>query len=174
MAIRNGLKVGQLGVTLIVRDAAAAADFYKDVLGAEEIHRHVTADGAGVHGIELKLGEAHLTLATENPNLTKAPRPDWPRSPHSAGTTTAFFTVYVDDVDAVVARALAAGATSPNGRDPVQDTHWGDRVGQFVDPAGHVWRLQTAKEEVVFEELPTCFEALRAAHSARAAQRAAN
>ena len=40
MAIEGKQAVGQFGVTLIVQNGAAAADFYRDVLGAEEIQRN--------------------------------------------------------------------------------------------------------------------------------------
>ncbi len=158
MAIRNGLRPGQMGVTLIVKDPAAAAEFYRDVFGAEELVRYEQQSGilpeGTVTAVEMRIGNAHLIVERENPRFAQAPRPDWPRSPLSAATTTAFFTLYVDDVDAVVARALAAGASLPNKGPAVEDAHWGDRVGQFIDPAGHFWRVQTAQEEVSYSDLP--------------------
>jgi len=176
MAIVDGLAAGQLGVTLLVKDPLAAAAFYRDALGAREVRRWGTGVGAprageAVTAVELRLGAACLTVTMENPRWREAPRPDWPRSPQSAGTTTAFLTCYVDDVDAVLARALAAGASLPSAEaEPVQDAFWGDRVAQFVDPAGHVWRVQTRLEDVAFDELPARFEALQAARrAARAA-----
>lgn len=175
MAIAGGLRVGQLGVTLIVKDVAAAAGFYRDVLGAEEIARY-----AGMHpepppgvvpdSIEMRLGDAHLIVTRENPRWREAPRPDWPRAPDSAGTTSAAFTLYVEDVDAVFAQALAAGATRRIPTDGPEDGYWGDRVAQFLDPAGHPWRIQSRREDVERSALPTRLEAAKAAH--RAARRA--
>ena len=171
MAIKDGLRVGQLGVTLIVRDVDAAADFYRDVLGAEEIRRHgspLPADPPGLpsHAAELRLGDTHLVVARENPRWREAPRADWPRSPASAGASSVALTLYVEDVDATFAQALAAGA-SPQARDgQPEDAYWGDRVVQFHDPFGHVWRIQTCQEEMAFEELPARFEAARQAHRA--------
>ena len=166
MAIKGSLRRGQLGVTLFVRDISAATAFYRDILGAQEIHRHVLPDGR-LASVELRVGEAHLAVAGENLNLKDAPRADWPRSPDAAGTTTVLLTVYVDDVDETVARALAAGAVVPTDKEPIQDTYWGDRVAGLIDPAGHLWRLQTAREEVTFDELPGRAEAFVAAHRAR-------
>ena len=168
MAIAGGLRVGQLGLTLIVQDVAAAVDFYRDVLGATLIREHrslVPTDPPGpqLFSAEMRLGDAFLCVTMENPRWREAPRPDWPRSPVSAGAPSTFCTLYVDDVDAVVARALAAGATLPNAQPPVQDAYWGDRVAQIHDPAGHVWRLQTRREDVAFEDLPARFERHRAA-----------
>src|SRR5262245_50000749 len=99
MAVKGGLRVGQLGVTLIVQDVAAAAAFYMDVLGAEEVRRHSSAlptdpPGPDVHSVELRLGDAYLIVARENPRWREAPRPDWPRSPISAGAASTAFTLY--------------------------------------------------------------------------------
>ena len=132
MAIKGKQAVGQLGVTLIVQDVAAAADFYRDVLGAEEVQRNFSfgpnkPPGSEALSAELKLAGAYLIVAKENPRWSEAPRPDWPRSPLSAGAASVFLTIYVDDVDAVFERAIAAGAT-PQVRDQFpQSTYWGDR-----------------------------------------------
>jgi PhnB protein len=58
--------------------------------------------------------------------------------------------VYVDDVDAVVARAVAAGAKLTR---PVADQFYGDRSGGVTDPFGHVWYLMTHVEDVSDEEM---------------------
>jgi PhnB protein len=95
MAIKGKQSVGQLGVTLIVQDVAAAADFYRDVLGAEEVQRNFSfgpnkPPGSEVLSAELKLAGAYLIVAKENPRWSEAPRPDWPRSPLSAGAASVF------------------------------------------------------------------------------------
>ena len=58
--------------------------------------------------------------------------------------------LYVDDVDATFARAIAAGATQ---RRAVADQFYGDRVGTLVDPFGHVWTVATHVEDVSPEEM---------------------
>jgi len=58
--------------------------------------------------------------------------------------------VYVEDVDDVFARALAAGATETR---PVQNQFYGDRSGQFVDPWGHRWNVASRVENVSPEEM---------------------
>ena len=164
MAIKGKQTVGQIGITLIVQDVAAATDFYRDVIGAEEIRRsfsHGPADAPGAEplGAELKIAGAYLIVAKENPRWREAPRPDWPRSPISAGASCGFLVVYVDDVDDVFARAVAAGATSlAKGQGP-QETYWGDKVVRIVDPFGHGWALQTRLEDVAEEDLPARFQA---------------
>ncbi|MBW6399787.1 VOC family protein [Roseomonas sp. HJA6] len=169
MAIVGRQAVGQIGVTLIVRDVAAAADFYRDVFGAEEVERSfrlapTDAPGDEATAAELRLSGAYLIVAKENPRWREAPRPDWPRSPASAGATSVGVTLYVDDVDEVFARAVAAGVRALGGTGTVEATFWGDRHIQFHDPFGHLWRVMTRIEDVEATELPARFAAERAAH----------
>ncbi|WP_165839058.1 VOC family protein [Roseicella frigidaeris] len=176
MAIPGRQGIGQLGVTLIVQQVAAAADFYRDVLGAEEVDRGAAAYPGGpppaglpageVTWAELRLAGAHLLVVRENPRWREAPRPDWPRSPIAAGAPSTCLTLYVDDVDAVYARALAAGASPTARNSGVEDGYWGDRMVQFHDPFGHVWRIMTRREDVEVADLPGRYEALRQAHRA--------
>jgi PhnB protein len=58
--------------------------------------------------------------------------------------------MYVEDVDAVVSQAVAAGAKLVR---PVQDQFYGDRLGSVADPYGHVWHVSTHKEDLSLEEL---------------------
>jgi PhnB protein len=58
--------------------------------------------------------------------------------------------LYVDDVDAVTTRALAAGAKLMR---PVKDQFYGDRTGTLTDPFGHQWTIATHKEDVSLEEM---------------------
>ncbi|MDF2994967.1 MAG: hypothetical protein K0R27_604 [Xanthobacteraceae bacterium] len=162
MAIRGGPRAGELGVTLIVRDVAVAAEFYRVVLGAEVIRHH--GSGPEVDAVEMRLGEASLVVTRENPRYREAQRPDWPCSPTSAGAATSFFTVHVTDVDAVLARAIAMGA-SPQARGArPEDVYWGDRVAQFHDPSGHVWRIQTRLEGKEPDDLPAQLAAAKAGY----------
>jgi PhnB protein len=72
------------------------------------------------------------------------------RGPVSLGGSPVMLHLYVDDVDAVVARAVAAGAKLVR---PVQDQFYGDRSGTVTDPYGHVWHVATHKEELSTEEI---------------------
>jgi PhnB protein len=177
MAVKGSQRVGQFGINLIVKDVEAAARFYAEVLGAEEICRHYAPeidDPPWPHAIsvEMRLSNAYLRVSMENPRWQEAPRPDWPRSPQSASAPSAIMHLYVDDVDAVLTKALAAGATPRTDRTTPEDTYWGDRIAQFHDPAGHVWRIQTCVEEVAIDELPARYRAARAAYRAAKQARA--
>jgi PhnB protein len=71
-------------------------------------------------------------------------------SPISLGGSPVTVHVYVEDVDAVFARALELGATVAR---PVEDQFYGDRLGQFVDPWGHRWSVASHVEDVSEEEM---------------------
>ncbi|GAA2748837.1 VOC family protein [Kitasatospora cinereorecta] len=133
---------------LCVDGAAAAIDFYAAVLGTTERVRIPGPDGRIGHA-ELQLGNAVLMLADEFPDMGF-------RGPKSIGGTPLTLHVYVEDVDAVFARALAAGATSL--RD-VRDEFYGDRTGQFEDPFGHRWSIASHVEDVPEDELQRRAEA---------------
>ncbi|MFG2640471.1 VOC family protein [Streptomyces sp. NPDC048370] len=127
---------------LSVDGAAAAIDFYVAVLGATERMR-MPAPGGTVGHAELQLGSSVLMLADEYPGIGF-------RSPKTLGGTPVTLHVYVQDVDAVFAKALAHGATELR---PIKDEFYGDRTGQFEDPFGHRWSVATHVEDVSAEEL---------------------
>jgi PhnB protein len=58
--------------------------------------------------------------------------------------------IYVDNVDKMFERAIAAGATEKR---PVKDEFYGDRTGTVEDPFGHVWSIATHVEDVAPEEM---------------------
>jgi len=74
------------------------------------------------------------------------------RGPKSIGGTPFSLHLYVEDVDAVFAAALAAGAKELR---PVQDQFYGDRSGTLEDPWGHHWNLATHVEDIDPEEMAT-------------------
>src|SRR5262245_32805811 len=92
---------------------------------------------------ELQLGDSVIMLADEFPDMGF-------RSPKSVGGTSVMISVYVEDVDALFDRALAAGASALR---PVRDEFYGDRTGQFEDPFGHRWSVATHVEDVAPEEM---------------------
>lgn len=119
---------------LVVNNCLAAIDFYKTVLGAEEGHRMMSADGRKVMHGELILDGHKLFVSDEFEKSEGGTL----QSPQKLGGTATRVTLEVDDADAVVARATAAGATVNM---PVQDMFWGARYGKFVDPFGHEWGI---------------------------------
>jgi len=127
---------------LIVDGAAAAIEYYKKIFGAVEVMRMPGPDGRIGHA-EIKIGDSHVMLADENPEMNA-------HSPKSAGGTAISLVLYVDDVDKVVERAVAAGGKLER---PVEDKFYGDRMGGVEDPFGHRWYVGTHIEDVSPEEM---------------------
>jgi len=128
--------------SLTVRDAAAAIEFYKKALGAEELMRMPMPNGKIGHA-EIKVGDSIIFLNDEFPEMGN-------KSPQTLGGNSGALYLYVQDVDKAFKRAVDAGATS---KMPVSDMFWGDRYGQVVDPFGQVWGLSTHVEDVEPEEI---------------------
>jgi PhnB protein len=127
---------------LIVDGATAAIDFYTSVLGAKERMRMPGPDGSVGHA-ELEIGDSVVMLADESPDMGA-------RSPKAIGGSPVSIMVYVEDVDATFAAALAAGATEAQ---PLEDKFYGDRSGSFEDPWGHSWHVASHVEDVAPEEM---------------------
>lgn len=127
---------------LTVDGAGEAIEFYVDVLGATVRGRMDGPDGKVGHA-ELEIGDSVIMLADVFPDMGQS-------TPKDLGGTPVMVMVYVEDADATVAKALAAGATEVS---PVQDQFYGDRSGLFEDPWGHRWNVATHVEDVPPEEM---------------------
>ena len=127
---------------LCIDGAEAAIGFYAKVFGAVERMRLPAPDGRIAHA-ELAIGDGLIMVSDEFP--------DWGAlAPGSIGGTPVTISVYVEDVDAVFATAIKAGATS---RAPVKDQFYGDRGGQLTDPFGHRWMVASHIEDLTPEEV---------------------
>lgn len=127
---------------LYVDGAAAAIDFYRKAFGAKETARFPNPDGTIGHA-DLMIGGGHIMLADASPGMGI-------RGPEAFGGSPVSLCVYVEDVDEVVARAVAAGAKLTR---PVADQFYGDRTGGLTDPFGHSWYFMTHVEDVSAEEM---------------------
>ena len=137
---------------LIVRGAAAAIDFYKRAFGAKEKVRMSRPDGGVMHA-EIQVGDSMIMLTDENPAWgSMAP-------PSLAGSPTHVM-LYVRDVDAFVARAVAAGAKVAMA---LENMFWGDRYGKITDPFGHHWSVATHVEDMSPKEMKRRADAWAAA-----------
>jgi PhnB protein len=122
---------------LIMSDAAKAIDFYKKTLAAKEVKRMARPDGKVGHA-ELKIGDSKIMLADECPEMNVY-------SPEANGNSSISLHLYVKDVDAVVKKAVHAGAKLLM---PVENMFYGDRSGTFEDPFGYKWHVSTHVEDV--------------------------
>ena len=127
---------------LIVSGASDAIAFYKKALGAQEVMR-LADPGGKVHHAEIKIGDSRIMLADEHPEIQAL-------SPKTVGGSPVSIHLYVEDVDAAVERAVAAGAKLVR---PVADQFYGDRVGGIEDPFGYRWFIATHKEDLTTEEI---------------------
>jgi len=141
----------RLSPYLVVDGAAQAIAFYRDVLGAE-LRMQMPGPGGRIGHAELSFGDdSLLMLADEHPEMGIL-------GPKKVGGTAVTISLYVDDVDATFASALAAGAVEER---PVATQFYGDRLGQFLDPWGHRWSVATHVEDVSPEEMQRRAEAER-------------
>ena len=134
---------------LIVTGAAEAIDYYTKVFGATELMRFPGPDGKVGHA-EIKIGTSIVMLADEAPDKGY-------RSPQSLGGSGTGIMLYVEDVDGVFDRAIAAGGKA---QQAVTDQFYGDRSGSLIDPFGHMWTVATHVEDVAPEEMQRRMEAM--------------
>jgi PhnB protein len=129
---------------LTVQDAGKALEFYAAVFGATERMRFPGPGGIIVHA-EIEIGDSVVMVENENPQRgTKAPPPG------GLAGFPAYLFIYVQDVDAVIARAAELGAAVQR---PAQNQFYGDRDGYIIDPFGHGWTVASHVEDVTPEEL---------------------
>ena len=121
---------------LSIRGAAEAIEFYKKAFGAKEIMRMPGPDGKLGHA-EISIGGSRIMLSDEYEEMAFF-------GPQTRGGTTVLIHLYVKDVDATVARAIAVGGKVVR---PVKDQFYGDRTGSIEDPFGHMWYVATHKED---------------------------
>lgn len=127
---------------LAVRNAVGAIEFYKRAFGATENNRLEWGDGSIMH-CALQIGDSVFMLGEEMPEMGSS-------SPQTIGDSPAGIMMYVQDVDAAMARAVEAGAEVEM---PPADMFWGDRFGKLKDPFGHKWSLATQIENVDNDEM---------------------
>ncbi len=125
---------------LAIRRAKEAIAFYRDVFGARIVD--VTEFGGVVAHADLDFGFGLLQLGEPNPEYRLVASPEGDDDCYSMG-------LYVPDVDAVVDRAVAAGATV---REAPSDFVSGDRFASIRDPFGVRWSVMTRVEDISEEE----------------------
>jgi PhnB protein len=127
---------------LICKGAADAIAFYAQAFDAVELGRLPGQDGRLLHAM-LRIGDSALMLTDEYPEQNEL-------GPQALKGSPVTIHLYVPDVDATVARAVAAGARVTM---PVSDMFWGDRYGTLEDPFGHRWSVATHVRDLTPEEI---------------------
>ncbi|QDT41488.1 hypothetical protein Pan241w_15500 [Gimesia alba] len=127
---------------LVCAGAADAIEFYKSAFGAVEQMRLPGPDGKLMHAC-LQIGDSRMMLADENAECGGL-------GPQALKGSPVCLHLQVEDVDASVKQAVAAGAKITM---PVADMFWGDRYGMLEDPFGHRWSVATHVRDVSLDEM---------------------
>lgn len=127
---------------LVVEDVQLAIDFYKSAFDAKEVFCCKGPDDRIFHA-EIEIGDTRLMLGPTCSESRCLP-------PSKLEGTSCSFYLYVPDADAAFGKAVVAGAKEEMG---VEDTFWGDRMGQVTDPFGHRWSLATHKEDLTAAQI---------------------
>jgi PhnB protein len=135
---------------LICAGAAEAIEFYKKAFGSTETSRLAGPNGKLMHG-SIRIGDSTVMLVDEMPEYGSL-------GPKALNGSSVLIHLYVEDVDAFTARAVAAGAKITM---PVQDMFWGDRYGQLEDPFGHRWSVATHVRDVGAVEMQQAMQKMR-------------
>lgn len=134
---------------LVVGDAAGAIEFYKQVFEATELFRQADADGKVRHA-EVVIGDSPIMLTDEAPEYGMS-------GPRAMGGSPVSIFLYIEDVDDLFDRAIAAGAEEV---EAVKDQPEGDRRGGVRDPFGYTWWLATQTEDISRAAMQSRFENL--------------
>ncbi|MGO9336748.1 MAG: VOC family protein [Terracidiphilus sp.] len=139
---------------IVVSNAAAAIDFYKNAFGAVELVRHAAPGTDKLMHAHLVIHGGHLMLSDDFSSQMGGKS----QTPEALGGTPVTFHLHVADADAAWATAVAAGAEVTM---PLADQFWGDRYGQLRDPFGHKWSIgqtkSTPSQEQIEEAAKTVF-----------------
>jgi uncharacterized glyoxalase superfamily protein PhnB len=136
---------------LICAGAAAAIEFYKQAFGAVEEARLPGPNGKLMHAM-IRIGDSPVMLVDE--------MPEWcALGPKALKGSSVTIHLYVEDADAVFARAVKAGAKIVM---PIDDAFWGDRYGKVEDPFGHHWSIGTHQRDVSMEEAQQAMQKMSA------------
>jgi len=127
---------------LVCAGAAEAIEFYKKAFNATELTRLPGPPGKLMHA-SIRIGDSAIMLVDEFPDCGSL-------GPKARGGSSVTIHLQVEDVDAIVKQAVAAGAKVTM---PVADMFWGDPYGQLEDPFGHRWSVATHVRDVTQEEM---------------------
>ena len=137
---------------LTVKGASKAIEFYAAAFGATELYRLSDPKTGAIGHAEIMVNGSHLMLADENPAWGT-------KSPLTLSGTPVKLCLMVENTDATVERAQAAGATVEM---PPTDVFYGFRCASVRDPFGHQWMIQHEIEKVSPEDMQTRWAALLA------------
>ncbi len=128
---------------ITIKGAAEAIAFYENAFGAREEFRLTDPSDGRIGHAQIILEGTTLMIADEYPEADAL-------APASIGGNPVKLHLYVADVDALFARAVAAGATQIQA---ISDQFHGDRSGTVKDPFGYTWILATRTKNISPEKM---------------------
>ena len=131
---------------LVCESCTEAIEFYKKAFGAKEIYRVPAPDGRRIMHAEIRIGNKVVFLVDDFPEFCGGKS----TSPKSLKGSPVTLHQFVEDCDAAIERARAAGAKVTM---PAADAFWGDRYGVVTDPFGHNWSFATHQKDLAPEEI---------------------
>ncbi|QSQ24411.1 VOC family protein [Pyxidicoccus parkwayensis] len=143
------MAIHELFAYIRVKGAERAIAFYVEAFGAKEKFRLVEPNGRVGH-CELELGKGVLMLSEEFPEYGIL-------GPQSVGGASVTLHLHVDNADALIDRAVTAGATVTR---PPQNHFYGERSGSVRDPFGHEWSIGHEVEHLSPEEMQRRYTAM--------------
>jgi PhnB protein len=130
---------------MIISNAAAAIDWYREAFSAEELGERFSEPSGRIIHAEIRIGDSVLMISDDTENGAPA------RSPLSlGGATSVIMATYWEDVDTAWERAVGAGAEVLY---PLDDQFYGERSGRLRDPFGHQWMMSKRIEDLSAEEI---------------------
>ena len=117
---------------LYIPSGCTTTDFYQKALGAVELRRWNNDDGT-IHVAELSINGTLFHVHEENRQKGRV-------TPSQYDAVTAIIGLFVEDVNEVLTKAVNAGATLVQ---PATDYDYGYRQGEFRDPFGHLWLIES-------------------------------
>ena len=146
---QGDVKIHDVFPYLRLQGAAAAIEFYCKAFGATELFRLTEPNGRIGHA-EIKIGDAVVMLSDEYPEYGI-------QGPAKLGGTSFAMHLHCDNADALIERAVQAGATLVR---PAEDHFYGERSGMIRDPFGHEWLIGHSIEQVSPEEMQRRYDEL--------------
>lgn len=145
-------RVSPLTPHIVVSNAAAAIEFYKNAFDAQELVRHPAPDGKRVMHCALTINGSMLMLCDDFPEYNGGKS----NTPESLSGSPVTLHLQVSDADAAFQKAVEAGAKVTM---PLANMFWGDRYGRLRDPFGHDWSIGAAIRQVTQEEVEKAIQA---------------
>ncbi len=130
--------------SLMFKSCQKALEFYKKAFGATDIETFPTLDGKGIMHATMRIGNSILMMGDEFSDPKSCP------SAETLGNSPVSLFIYVDDVDGMFKKVVAAGGKVIM---PVEEMFWGDRSGTIQDPFGYQWMIATHTRDLTKDQI---------------------